>query len=61
MKIEISTEGKPTLIKTKLELESIMRSGMDDTRVDLVLLVLEAKGFTSFTHKGVVINVKRID
>ena len=38
MKIKFSTYGKPVVILPKDEAEKLLRRGMDDSRVDLILL-----------------------
>lgn len=61
MKVEISTPGFPNLIKTLEELQAILRKGVEDNAVDLVILRLETTGEASITHGGRTVTMKKIE
>lgn len=61
MKIKVSTPGWRDLIKTKEELETTLRKGMEDNRVDLILLNLDTKGKTTFSHRDTTITLEVVE
>ena len=61
MSIKFSTYGKPDIIKTKEDAEKLLRRGMDDSRVDLILLNVMAGRPMVFTKDGVTVKLEAVE
>jgi hypothetical protein len=61
MNIKFSTYGKPDIIKTKEEAETLLRSMFDDDRVDLLLLNVLSNRPMVVTVKGVTVKIEQVN
>ena len=61
MKIKFSTYGEPVVILPKDEAEKLLRRGMDDSRVDLILLNVMAGRPMVFTKDGVTVKLEAVE
>lgn len=58
--VKISAEGKPTLEKSKRELEATLRTQLPDTTVDLAMLHLEMSGRAVIKYKGKTLTLEKV-
>lgn len=61
MKIKFTTYGKPPVILPKDDAEKMLRTAMDDSRVDLLLLNVLAGRPMQVGMKGIVFKMEAID
>jgi hypothetical protein len=60
MRISVEAPNQPTLIKTSEELQTVLRKGINDTTVDLLILKLESAGEATVTFRGLTLTLKKI-
>ena len=61
MNIKFSTYGKPVVVLPKDDAEKMLRRGMEDSRVDLILLNVMAGRPMVFTKDGVTVKLKAVE